>query len=389
MTVLICTGTEWAHPEQAFKQLVKQGAVATSGSTQTGLDLQQWHDRVIGPVGTRARPGARQLGKAWEQAAGEIFIANWNTPAWGWTDPRSVWLLDFWKEYDPETRFLLCSVDPVSALARHCLGHGNGAGIDGNGPIANADTILETWIATEREMLRFFLRDPERCVWLHTGQHAFYPEETLASRIQRAFGLPPQVSGTASASASAIDAVPVSPTTPATTPAATLDGLDTDPDQRPNWTLVLHLSAQIVAEKPEIGNFYEEILASTGVQQPEYMQSDTPTAAEAWQAITQMQGDRTAVEQQLQAAQDAQSQLDAKLRESKALEGELKEEIELVQGQLDLAREELERYFLHYQDVSKALESVTKARDEAAKARDEAAKARDDATKARDRKSVV
>ncbi|SJM88990.1 hypothetical protein [Crenothrix polyspora] len=157
MNTVILTGSPWIDSGQLFPNLQKLGIKnALSTENNTDLTIGSWHDKIFS--GKRSHEYRQvQLGKAWEQSVSEIFMANWGQEPWGWADSRSLWLLDFWRDFDPEICFILVHVSPEQALAQAI------SQIDEQIPFS-LDNTIATWLVYERELLRFYLRNQQRCL---------------------------------------------------------------------------------------------------------------------------------------------------------------------------------------------------------------------------------
>ena len=178
MQTLITCGTPWCalQPLQALLQTAGLGQArqAKAGSV-VGID--QWHDRLCGGQADVASP--MQPGKPWELAAGEIFLANWDQPTWGWADSRSTWLLEFWRDFDSSTRFVLLYTPAYDVLCRAMADTGAAA--------VDSQALLDTWCAYQTEMLRFYHRNRARSVLLH-AHLAHQPGTQLVQTINQALG---------------------------------------------------------------------------------------------------------------------------------------------------------------------------------------------------------
>jgi hypothetical protein len=82
------------------------------------------------------------------------------TPAWHWAEPRSVWLLDYWKAFEPKLRFILLYTSPQQAIAR---------ALAANTDLCDPATLLAQWESATKAMLRFHLRNPERSLMIDSG----------------------------------------------------------------------------------------------------------------------------------------------------------------------------------------------------------------------------
>src|SRR5262249_11260248 len=79
-------------------------------------------------------------------------------PPWGWKDPRTTVLLDFWQSLlPPEARFLLLYRWPWE-VAASMLRHGAA------GSLARPDYPPRMWNFYNRRLLSFYSRHRERCL---------------------------------------------------------------------------------------------------------------------------------------------------------------------------------------------------------------------------------
>lgn len=103
-------------------------------------------------------------GPVWHNMAIDLFLGNMEQEWWGWADPQSVILLDYWRELDPLATFVLVYDEPQRALAESAL-----YGAE-EPDTAHIKQRLDNWAAYNGAMLRFFLRHPERCLLVHARQ---------------------------------------------------------------------------------------------------------------------------------------------------------------------------------------------------------------------------
>ena len=126
--------------------------------------LSGWHEKVIAAAsGDKMPTGAvKQPGRFWEQFATNLFMENMHQPLWGWGDTRSVWLLDFWQQFEPNLHFVLVYTSPQHALAEALAAereHG-----------ADTAALMTTWAAHQKEILRFYHRNPERAILVDAAE---------------------------------------------------------------------------------------------------------------------------------------------------------------------------------------------------------------------------
>jgi hypothetical protein len=92
-------------------------------------------------------------GRMWMELATDLFLANLESGGgWGWASPSSVGLLDFWAEFDPQTRFVLvyASVEYLFAMRM-------------DSRLALPDW-LRSWQSYHERVLDFFLSHQQRCL---------------------------------------------------------------------------------------------------------------------------------------------------------------------------------------------------------------------------------
>lgn len=124
--------------------------------------LAGWHEKVITSSGGEKALPVRQPGRFWEQFATNLFMENMQQPLWAWADARSVWLLDFWQQFEPNLHFVLVYTSPQRALAEALAAereHG-----------ADTATLMAAWAAHQQEILRFHHRNPERTILVDAAE---------------------------------------------------------------------------------------------------------------------------------------------------------------------------------------------------------------------------
>ena len=119
------------------------------------MTMASWHESVLAAA-DEAGP-VTQPGKFWEQVASNLFLENLRSRLWGWVEPRSVWLLDFWQQFEPKLHFVLVYTSSQRALAMALA-----SGLDES----DIPELLNRWHAHHQEMLRFHNRNPHRTMLL-------------------------------------------------------------------------------------------------------------------------------------------------------------------------------------------------------------------------------
>lgn len=325
MQTLITCGTPWCEL-QPLQGLLESAGLGQARQAHAGsvLGIAQWHDRLC--TGQQVLAAPLQPGKPWELAAGEIFLANWEQPVWGWADSRSTWLLEFWRDFDPSTRFVLLHTPAYDVLCR--------AMADTDQASLDSQALLDTWCAYQTELLRFYHRNRTRSVLLHAHQVSQAGTQFVQG-INRAFG-------TALAAATQL-------------PPAN-QGVDP----------LLHLMVQnLLQNHPEVRALEDEIRATLpeGENAQPQTSVDLSAASASLRALYGKESERlkTLAAQKLQIEvlehdnANQVARLQAYQKEQAKVTGEFKQENELLLLQLHQVQEELERQYLSGQELKDQL----------------------------------
>lgn len=119
------------------------------------LSFHTWHTQVLkSALGMNDSHPQPAIGRFGDQLARDLFLANMDAQLWGWSSAASVALLDYWRDFEPRTFFVLVCESPARFIGRF-LGTGDEAQLAG---------AVAAWITSHTAMLRFFHRNPARCV---------------------------------------------------------------------------------------------------------------------------------------------------------------------------------------------------------------------------------
>ncbi len=380
MHSLIICGTPWCDLQAIGQHLHASGMAAPKPAPGRVVEtLADWHQSLFEQQHTdisRTRKAVTP-GKAWELAASELFLANWQQPVWGWADARNTWLLNFWHDFDPHIRFVLVHTPATQALARAV------AQADA-GPFS-AHEVLDLWCAYQTELLAFYLRHRDRCVWIQAAQidtpaswlpalsqqwrlelepgraHATAqtattdPELTqlLASLARQAVAQHGQAQGVQDEVLATLPPLPALPHAPQleAAPATSSTGFD-----------ALQASDLLHALTGQLGKDLKQQIVQLQQQNQEALQHNAQLAAELDQ--TQAQRDaQAALARDRLAALDAEAhakaEIQAQFSQLQARHQDATQESELLLLQLHQVQEELERIFLTSQDQQKQLEQAS------------------------------
>lgn len=226
MKSLCITGSVQSCLNEFAALLGQAGAAAAlPAARDQAMTMAVWHKKVLAMQSMRDDDlaPAPVLGRAWEQMAGDIFLANHTQPLWYWADTGSSQLLDFWLEFDPNTYFLLVHSAPEMALL-HAIEQGAES-------LDELNASLDAWYTRTQLMLRFSLRHPERCQLIGSQAVISQPQPYLQHLVQR-WQLP-------------------------------LDYKQVSSSHQPDILPVAHyLIAQLLDEHPQVLALHEEVQAS-------------------------------------------------------------------------------------------------------------------------------
>jgi len=166
MTIIVATGfaDHWCESLQSWftKAGMLRVASDSSGLTVNSLTSKMSKANKVSVAKSRK---FRQVdpGKAWHIHAAEFFLTNAENELWGWMSPENLFFLEFWRDFDPECRFVLLYGSPSVTLSEKSL------------RIKDPDAIktkLNRWQKYHQELFRFYHENRDRCVLLNVEQIA-------------------------------------------------------------------------------------------------------------------------------------------------------------------------------------------------------------------------
>lgn len=137
---------EGLHPQDITATLCKAHNAPAADTVLVEEDFQQI---AAGPV--------------WHGMALDLMLGNLEQALWGWVDSQAIYTLDYWKSLDPKLAFVLVYDEPQRVLTE--------AAASGQPLTESAvQQLLDNWAAYNGALLRFFLRNSERCLLVHSQQ---------------------------------------------------------------------------------------------------------------------------------------------------------------------------------------------------------------------------
>ena len=165
---LVVSGCLYSNYQSVYDILVKAGLAEAPLSKNSDMllpvELQQNIfkfydvDTTFLTVNKAVHPA-----QEWLDQANQLLRVNQSNQSWGWADPHSLLLLDFWKDLNPTIHFVLTYDAPEVCLAKAFL---DGHSLDSESDI---NAVLKTWIHSNTEILRFYYRNSECCVLVNSA----------------------------------------------------------------------------------------------------------------------------------------------------------------------------------------------------------------------------
>jgi hypothetical protein len=103
-----------------------------------------------------------EVGNVWQSLALDLMLGNIETPIWGWADHQAIFLLNFWRDLDPEIIFVLVYSKPDDILLKS-----EPSLINKPESLQNA---IDQWIHYNEAILHFFNRNKDRCFLVNSSQ---------------------------------------------------------------------------------------------------------------------------------------------------------------------------------------------------------------------------
>lgn len=262
--------------------------------------------------------GYQQLSPAkfWQSLSVDLLLANLDQPAWGWADSRNIHLLEYWKEFDPRFGFVLVYASPRFMLAQ----------LLEKGPLKRHElrAALKGWQAYNEALLSFYNANRDRALLVNAEQVLENPASFISACRDR-FELDLSLVNE-----------PVS--------------LDREVSAMANWQATQELAALDADE-----TLMQELESACDLPMQASDQTDFSEAA--WEQYRQLKMRLEEAEAEIEALRKAGEDHREKAEADGAGATELAEsrrENELLLLQLQQVQEELEHYFLKYQEIAKS-----------------------------------
>ncbi|HEB69124.1 MAG TPA: hypothetical protein ENI88_05825 [Desulfobulbus sp.] len=306
MKAVVCTGTPWGGLEQMGTVLNAAGVQPPMDPVRGNATIDSFHALLMNagqPENQSVVDQPVHPGKIWGQQALGILQDNLNQQVWGWTNPFSTWLLEFWKSLDLNIYFILVYSSPEEDISRFMQNVVN----------PSSEVAADLWRSYNTQLLRFYNRNRKRCLLVSRNAGLSDPSSLLKLCSER-FDVSLQ-----------LDAV----------------ALDTQTEKLDPIGFVL--SQRLLQGRQDVHTLYNEIQATATLPDGEDYQKQVD---EAWPAYRQLS--LTITEQQERYATESADQARQLEQQHQELE-QCREENKLLLLQLHQVQEELEAIFLESQ----------------------------------------
>ena len=92
----------------------------------------------------------------WQGLSSDLFVANLEQDLWGWADTNTIYLLNYWRDFDPRTRFILVYASPALCLSRLLRTEDNAVEL--------IESFCVDWFNFNEALLSFYNRNQDRCL---------------------------------------------------------------------------------------------------------------------------------------------------------------------------------------------------------------------------------
>ncbi|WP_295583200.1 hypothetical protein [uncultured Lamprocystis sp.] len=186
VTIVVTCGYPGSRYEEVHGLFTASGLSETTPSRREGLTVGWFHEQALKAHGVSPQDDEAVLqlapGRLWEELAIDLVLGNLQKENWGWADWRSLWLLEFWRDFDPQIRFVLVyqSLDVLVAELVQ------------SGATMSAQDLLQItrlWLSIHRELVRFHHRNRGRSI-LVNGDRVFQAPELFVAKASDCLQLP-------------------------------------------------------------------------------------------------------------------------------------------------------------------------------------------------------
>lgn len=224
-----------------------------------------------------------QVAPVWHGMALDLMLGNLDQTLWGWADPQAIYTLDYWKQLDDKLTFVLVYDEPQFALLQTPIQQRNIS-------TPELEQRLSNWMAYNSALLRFFLRNTERCLLVNSQQvqrnSADYLQKLQPLLNVQHLSLPDTATDLADRTSSNVNSISILMPEKKLTNIADLAGLETDEAKETllGSSVERYLLDQLMAEYPAYLQLYSELQSAASLPH-KTMSLEVASPIKAWEAL--------------------------------------------------------------------------------------------------------
>jgi hypothetical protein len=362
MKIVIVASSPDCNTANLQTLLQASGLQAARPSAKYGHTASDWHSKIYTAldhdIDGLTTQSPLPVGIAWLDLAVDLMVSNIDQVEWGFADARATWLLDFWRNVDPQSRFVLAYTPP-----QH---------LDLSSPQA-----LNTWLSYSGELLRFYKANKARAILVDNSEVGIYPAR-LAYTCQKTWSLttvdwqklgtvaasaPPNTYGPVPSVAAKLGKLLHQSRTPLLNPSTAV--MSTKKSGKPQGMLgaLFALFGKSKQLSEDLDRAQAELAQTNGqLSQANLLLSDLGQEKENLQTQAQdLQTQISSLQAQAQTLQAERQTLQAQISALQTQNQAQSQEGELLLSQLHQVQEELERYALQNKQVQEQLAKTVAA----------------------------
>jgi len=162
--ILVC-GVQNSGCQLAFDFLTKAGLSSARPSKREHYSPTDISSGICSAYGIDKEKsssiGQVEPGKVWQALSTDLMLANLSEGDWGWADPNLVYTLEYWRDFDPQIKFVLVYSSPEQIVAEMAD--------TGELSTESVEQALFDWQAINEELMRFYFKNKERCILLNSA----------------------------------------------------------------------------------------------------------------------------------------------------------------------------------------------------------------------------
>ncbi len=190
MSIIVTCGHENSGFAQTHAILEQSGLAAAKTSDKEQFSISNMGRAICdaNKINTQDPASIHQIkpARVWQALSDSVMLANMDQNNWGWADPDSIYLLDYWLDYDPRFRFVLTYTSPARTIINLFM----------DKPVSEEKIapVMALWNAVNSEILRFYNSNKDRAILVNTASVNTDPDQFLTLSGKR-LELPTGING--------------------------------------------------------------------------------------------------------------------------------------------------------------------------------------------------